>query len=73
MRQITVTEEKKMKVPERIAAMPYEIVADGSVIGVVKSKEGDYQEGNVTCPNCKFVIALQKKDNTPAPFSIQHP
>lgn len=71
MRQITVTEEKRMTVPQRREAMPYELLADGLVVGVVKDPADPDVTGDVKCPNCKFTFALPKKDNSPAFFSVR--
>jgi len=73
MNRIRVTEEKKMTVAQRTSAMPYELLSDGVVVGVFKTPEEARQENEITCPNCKFVVPLPKKDNAPAPFSVQHP
>ena len=73
MKKITVTEEKRMLVSERKEAMPYELLADGDVVGVVRNPDDSFASGRITCPNCKFVLDIPKQDNTPAPFSIHHP
>lgn len=79
MRQITVTEEKRMTVPDRKEAMPYALMADGDIIAVVRADESvpepvqEFQAGRVKCPNCKFEYDLPAKDNSPSFFSIQHP
>ncbi len=73
MNRITVTEEKKMTVPQRKEAMPYELVADGVVIAVVMKENQELQTGRTKCPNCKFEYDLPKQDNSPAPFSVRHP
>ena len=79
MRRITVTDEKRMTVPQRKEAMPYEVIADGTVIGVFSAetapepeekKEYAAYEGKVTCPNCKFIVQLPEKDKSPYFFSI---
>jgi len=72
MKQITITEEKKMTVAQRKEAMPYEVLADGFVIGIF-SAEPEYPGGKTKCPNCKFEYDLPVKDNTPSFFSVQHP
>lgn len=71
--KVTITEEKKMTVAERKAKMPYALMADGSVVAVVKKDEQETLTGRTTCPNCKFVYDLPQKSTAPAPFSIQHP
>ena len=81
MNQITVTEEKRMTVPQRKEAMPYEILADGDVIGVVREEEvfvpplEPIKEpiGRTKCPNCKFEYDLPGKDNSPFFFSVRQP
>jgi len=77
MNQITVTEEKKMTVPQRKEAMPYELLADGDVIGVVKAGESEEvikePVGRTKCPNCKFEYDLPGKDDTPSFFSVRQP
>lgn len=73
MNQITITKEKSMTVSQRKDAMPYELLANGFVIAVVRDAEEAFASGDIICPNCKFVVALPKQDNTPYPFSIQHP
>jgi len=80
MQKITVTEEKKMTVPQRKEAMPYRLMADGFIIATV-SKDGDVPKvleldepiGKTKCPNCKFEYDLPGKDTGPSFFSIQHP
>ena len=82
MNVITVTEEKKMTVPQRKEAMPYSLMADGSIIATVSNdgpakieERGEYEpyDGKVKCPNCKFVIQLPKKNAGLSFFSIHHP
>ena len=73
MNQITVSKEKGMTVSQRKEMMPYELLADGIVIAVVRGPDELFAHGDITCPNCKFVVALPKQDSSPAPFSIQHP
>jgi hypothetical protein len=82
MKQITVTDEKKLTVAQRIIKAPYEVLADGVVIGTFRTKDikpaddkpSEFQDtGKTKCPNCKFEYDLEKKDNTPSFFSIQHP
>jgi len=83
MNQITVTEEKRMTVPQRKEAMPYELLADGFVIGVVTGEKVETEEpkkdeygpydGRVKCPNCKFVIQLPKKNAGLPFFSVRRP
>ena len=72
MIQITVTNEKKMTVPQRKAAMPYELMADGSVIGVMQEK---YTPGKAKtkCPNCKFEYDFTEPDGKPFYFTSRHP
>ena len=73
MNKLTVSKEKGMTVSQRKEMMPYELLADGIVIAVVRGPDELFASGKVTCPNCKFVVDLPKQDNTPAPFSVQHP
>ena len=73
MKQVTITELKKMSVAQLKEAMPIEVMADGTVIGVVNSPGAPAVSGKVTCPNCKFVIEVQPKDTAPSFFSVQHP
>lgn len=84
MNIVTVTEEKRMTVTQRKEAMPYSLMADGSIIAtvsneakveVVEEKRGEYEpyDGKVKCPNCKFVIQLPKKNAGLPFFSIHHP
>ena len=83
MNVITVTEEKKMTVPQRKEAMPYSLMADGDIIATVGNEakvetveeKGEYEpyDGKVKCPNCKFVIQLPKKNAGLSFFSIHHP
>ncbi len=68
MRQVTVTEEKKMTVAERKEAMPYEVLADGIVIGEF-SVRGKL---STKCPNCGLVYDAQKPTEAPFFFSL-HP
>jgi len=83
MNIVTVTDEKKMTVPQRKEAMPYSLMADGYIIATVSNevkveeveKGGEYEpyDGKVKCPNCKFVIQLPKKNAGLSFFSIHHP
>ena len=78
MKQITVTEEKKMTVAQRKEAVPYEVLADGIVIATVlpsgEEEPSKFKDTGMTkCPNCKFEYQLDKKDESPYFFSIQHP
>ena len=85
MNIVTVTEEKRMTVTQRKEAMPYSLMADGSIIATVSNEEkeepekveerGEYEpyDGKVKCPNCKFVIQLPKKNAGLPFFSIHHP
>ena len=68
MRQITVTEEKKMTVVERKAVMPYEVLADGEVIG----EFGARGKLSTKCPNCGKIFDAQKPTDAPYFFSIKH-
>jgi len=87
MNKLTITEFRKLKVPELNEIMPVEILSDGEVIGVFRKPDDKpevtvtvsptatlYQDtGETQCPNCKFKYQLPKKDNSPSPFSLQHP
>jgi hypothetical protein len=73
MNQIRVSDEKKMTVTQRKEQMPYELLSDGQVFAVVRDEKDVVLKGKVTCPNCKFEVELPKKDDSPAPFSVQHP
>ena len=73
MQRITVTEEKKMTVAERKAAMPYEVAADGQVIAVVKAEDINMPTVKTKCPNCGLVYDAKKPDNKPNFLSVQHP
>ncbi len=80
MKQITITEMKKMKVPEFTAALPVEIMADGAVIGVLyqagmlppsPAPAEDISKFTTKCPNCKLVYQAEKPDNKPFFLSMQ--
>jgi hypothetical protein len=78
MKQITISQEKKMTTKERLKAMPYEVTADGQVIGVFQKQAtiiaNEGPSGLTQCPNCKLKYKLPGKDKTPNPFSLQrHP
>ena len=68
MIQISVTDEKKMTVAQRKAAMPYEVLADGEVIG----EFGARGKLSTKCPNCGLVYETQKPTDAPYFFSIKH-
>ena len=68
MNQITITEERKMSVAERKAVMPYEVLADGVVIG----EFGVRGKLSTKCPNCHLIFDAQKPDDAPFFFSIKH-
>jgi len=73
MQQITHSEEKKMTVADRKAAMPYEITADGEVIGIVKSFDDTTVPTLKTkCPNCGLVYDAKKPDGKPTFFTLRH-
>ena len=68
MIQISITEEKKMTVAQRKAAMPYEVLADGEVIGEFSARG----KLSTKCPNCGLVYEAQKPSDAPFFFSIKH-
>ena len=68
MIQISITEEKKMTVAQRKAAMPYEVLADGEVIGEFSARG----KLSTKCPNCGLVYETQKPSDAPFFFSIKH-
>ena len=68
MKQITITEEKKMMVAERKAMMPYEVLADGIVIGEFSARG----KLSTKCPNCHLIFDAQKPTDEPYFFSIKH-
>ena len=72
MQQITITNEKKMSVQKRKEAMPYEVVADGIVIGVVKSFDDTTMPTLKTkCPNCGLNYDAKKPDGKPPYFTLR--
>lgn len=71
MNQITVSNEKKLTTPDRKALMPYEVTADGEVIGVMR--EPGVVKIKTQCPNCKFVHDYTEPDNKPPYFTMKHP
>jgi hypothetical protein len=71
--QITVTQEKKMTVAQRKEQMPYEILADGEVVAIVRTKQQDSMIDKITCPNCKFVVSIPKETTNVSFFSVKHP
>ena len=82
MNQLSISEFKKLKVPEILEKAPVELLSDGTVIGTFRAANDAtvtvmastiYQDtGETQCPNCKFKYMLPKKDTTPPYFSIQH-
>lgn len=74
MEQISHSKEKIMTVGERKAAMPYEILADGVVIGTVKAQDFEAAMPTVKtkCPNCGLVYDAQKPDEKPPYFTLRH-
>jgi len=72
MKQITVTELKRMKVAEIRETMPFRVVADGDTVGVMQGFDPPAKEDIETkCPNCKFVYNVIKPDNKPDFFTVQ--
>ena len=69
MQQITVTNEKQMTVAERKAAMPYELLADGTAIGTVSADYYDGAKIKTKCPNCGLLYDAQKLDGKPGFFA----
>jgi len=72
MKQLSISELKKLKVSELREIIPCEITSDGTVIGVLKREDAELQTGRTKCPNCKFEYDLPKQDNTPSFFSVKH-
>lgn len=71
MNRVSISELKKMKVPEINQMIPCEITAEGDVIAVL-GKEVKLS-GKTKCPNCKFEYNFTPSDGKPGYFSIQHP
>ena len=69
MNQVSVSNLKQMKVYDLKEKMPFEITADGEVIGVVQSETKKIQN---KCPNCKLVFDYTEPDNKPPYFTIRH-
>ena len=68
MKQMTIVEFRKLKVPEIKANLPCEITADGEVIAEL----GIRGKLSTKCPNCGLVYDVQKPTDAPYFFSIQH-
>jgi hypothetical protein len=76
MKQITISELKRLKAEEIKTALPFEIVSDGEVIADVKMpgesvKQEDNSQIPTKCPNCKMVYNVTKPDNQPIFMSMQ--
>ena len=69
--QVSITNLKQMKVSDFKDKMPFEITADGEVIGVMQ-EEYKPKKAKTKCPNCKLVYDYEEPDNKPSYFTIRH-
>ena len=63
MNKVAISALKQMRVEEMKALLPFEVTADGIVIGRM-SKFGKVNI-RMKCPNCKFVNEMEEPDHSP--------
>ncbi len=72
MRQVSITEFKKLTATEIKAMLPVTITADGLPVAVVQL---DYKppSGKTKCPNCKLEYQVALPDGKQFFFTGKHP
>ncbi len=78
MKQITLSELKKLGSQQIKELLPFEITFNCEVIAemkspgeVAKQPEEDISKYKTKCPNCKLVYQAEKPDNKPNFLSMQ--
>ena len=71
MKQITLTQLRKMKVLEIEASLPFELTADSDVLGVVSTQGIDPSTVKTKCPNCGLIYNAKVPDGKSYFFTIQ--
>jgi len=76
MNQIPISKLKLMKVADWQAAMPFQVISDGSIVGVVSVASANPPAVAIPprtkCPNCKFEYDAVLPDGKPPYFTIRH-
>ncbi len=67
MKQIKVSAMKIMRASDIEAAMPFELISDGVIIGEVAKQE----KFAGICPGCGRVVTMARPDNKPYIFSLR--
>lgn len=70
MKQITLTQLRKMPVLDIEASLPFELMANSDVLGVVKT-DIKMETVRTKCPNCGLVYDAKKPDGKPNFFSVK--
>lgn len=72
MKQVSITELRRMPVKEIKEALPFDITSDGEVIAELAIPAAIPPRVQTQCPNCKNIYLVTPPDNKPFFFSTRH-
>ena len=72
MNEVSISNFKKLTMPEIQKLMPFAVTADGVTVGIFQAKNAPIT-GKTKCPNCKLVYDFTPDDGKPFFFSMKRP
>jgi hypothetical protein len=73
MNQVSITEFRRMLVPQIKEKLPFEVLSDGVVIATVGATVATPKPKlRMKCPNCKGTYEFAPDDGKPPYFTMRH-